>query len=66
MLETGMGVKFSCGMSAAALQKDSLIATARSKSFKTVPFTAKLVIGRGLESPDNSLIPSHHFLGLLS
>jgi hypothetical protein len=37
MLETGMGVKFSCGMSAATLQKDSLIATARSKSFKTVP-----------------------------
>ena len=28
MLETGMGVKFGCGMSAATLQKDSLIATA--------------------------------------
>ncbi len=38
-------------MSAAALQKDSLIATAIWKSLKTVPFTVKLVIGGELESP---------------
>ncbi len=58
MLETGIGVKFNCGMSSAARQKDSLIAIARSSSLKTVPLTAKLVNGGGFESPDNMQLDS--------
>ena len=51
ILGTGIGVKFNSGISSATLQKDSLIATARSKSLKTVPLTTLLVIGGGFESP---------------
>ena len=63
---TGIGVNSKGVISLATLQNDSLIAFARSVSFKMVPFTVMLVKVAGLDKPDKSLILSHHFFGLVS
>ena len=63
---TRIGVNSKGVISLATLQEDSLIALARAVSLKMVPFTVMLVKVDGLDKPDESLMLSHHFFGLVS